>query len=79
MLTKVVLHIHIMRELDELPDGADMAPIRSTVQRSKLPLIPHIHLKCTAVSPSSPGWQSLPEPYASRTEVMEAGNKHMAT
>ena len=44
VLTKVVLDIHSMGELDELPDGADVAPVCSAVQRSELPLIPHIHL-----------------------------------
>jgi len=33
-----------MGELNELLNGADMAPIGSAVQWGELPLIPHIHL-----------------------------------
>ena len=78
MLTKVVLHIHIMGELDELPDGADVAPICSAVQRSELPLIPHIHLKRTAAFPSSSCWQHLAESNPPRTDVQGAcGKKHI--
>ena len=42
--TKVVLHIHIVRELDELLDGADMPSIRGAVQGGEVPFVPHIHL-----------------------------------
>ena len=79
LLTKIVLNIHIMGELDELPDGADVAPICSAVQRSELPFIPHIHLKHTAAVPLSYCCQHLPEPNTTRSEIQRAcGNMHIA-
>ena len=42
--TKVVLHIYIVRELDEFLDGADMSSIRGAVQGGEVPFVPHIHL-----------------------------------
>lgn len=44
MPTKVIFHIHIVRELDELLDGADMSSIRGAVQGGEVPFVPHIHL-----------------------------------
>ena len=68
VLTKVIFDVHVMENLDELPDGADVASIGSAVQRSKLPLVSHIDLHRIMRRPSvaCPGLQVshelLPKP-----------------